>query len=116
GGKPAGGPVSVAVRPPLALALQGLGNLEGKLKRLAGVEPRVAMRQVVCAEALLAELLGAADAFGDVLAGQLEMHPAGIAPLGEMHGKRAMQLVEDAVEDPRLVAGRRGDRVAVHRV
>ncbi len=74
------------------------------------------MGQVIGAEALLAELLGAADAFGDVLAGQLEMHPAGIAALGEMDREGAVQLVEDAVEDAGLVAVGRGDRVAVHRV
>src|SRR5229473_1049549 len=115
-GKPANATVSVAVRSPLALPLKRLGDLEGEFERLAGVEPRVAMRQVIGAEALLAELLGAADAFGDVLAGQLEMHPAGVAALGEMDREGAVHLVEDAVEHPCLVAGRRGDRVAVHRV
>src|SRR5438874_1048015 len=53
----------------VALALQGFGDLEGELDGLAGVETRVAMRQVVGGETLLADLLRAADAFGDVLAG-----------------------------------------------
>src|SRR5436853_7127664 len=107
---------SKAVRAALALALQGLGNLEGELDGLARVEARVAMRQVVGGETLLADLLRAADAFGDVLAGQFEMHAAGIAALGEVDCEGAVQLVEDAVEDPRLVTGGGGDRVAVHRV
>src|SRR5688500_11836927 len=100
----------------LALALPGFGDLEGQLEGLAGVEPRVAMGVVAVRQRGFADRLGAADAFGDVLPSQFEMHPAGIAALGEMDGEGAVQLVEDAVEDARLVTGRRGDRVAVHRV
>src|ERR1041384_1623931 len=73
-----------AVRAALALALQRLGDLKSELDRLAGVEARVAMRQVVGSEALFADLLGTADALGDILARQFEMHAAGIAAFGEM--------------------------------
>src|ERR1044071_8010726 len=97
-----------AVRTALALALQRLGDLESELDRLAGVEARVAMRQVVGSEALFAEPLGTADALGDILARQFEMHAAGIAAFGEMHCEGAVQFIEDAVEDARLVAGRGG--------
>src|SRR6266576_653275 len=114
GGEPAAERESV--RAALALALQGFGDLEGELYGLAGVEARVTMRQVVGGETVLADLLRAADAFGDVLAGQFEMHAAGIAALGEVDCEGAVQLIEDAVEDPRLVTGGGGDRVAVHRV
>src|SRR5690242_12366100 len=73
-----------AIRAALAHSLKSFLDLEGEFDRLAGVEARVAMRQVVGGEALLADLLSAANAFGDVLAGQFEMHAAGIAALGEV--------------------------------
>ena len=82
----------------LPRALQRLGDLEGQLERLGGIEPRVAMRQIAVGERGFADRLGAADAFGDVLPGQLEMHAAGIAALGGMDREGAVQLVEDAVE------------------
>src|SRR5439155_24769402 len=53
---------------------------------------------------------------GDVLAGHLAMDAAGMGTLGAMHGEEGAHLGEDAVERPRLVAGRRLDRVAVHRI
>src|SRR5215831_14495222 len=108
--------VGEAVRVSLPLALQGFRNLEGELDGLAGVEARVAMRVVALGERLLADLLRAADAFGDVLAGQFEMHAAGIAAFRQMDCEGAVQFVEDAVEDTRFIASRGGDRVAVHRV
>ena len=87
-----------------ALALQRLGDQEGELERLAGVEPRVAMGVVAVGERGFGDRLGAADAFGDVLAGHLEMHAAGIAALGRVDREEAAHLVEDAVEGARLVA------------
>src|SRR5205085_10642052 len=106
GGVPSrrGGPE--AIRAPLTLALQRLRDLEGELDRLAGIEPRVAMRQVVGGETLFADLLSAADALRDVLPRQFEMHAAGVAALGEMDREGAVQLVEDPVEHAGLVAGR----------
>src|SRR6476620_714365 len=83
----------------LAAALQRLGDLEGQLQGLAGIEPRVAMRQVIGRKTLLVEPFGAADALGDVLAGQLEMHAAGIAAFGKMHREGSVHLVKYAVED-----------------
>ena len=74
------------------LLLQRLGDLEGELQGLARVEPRVAMRQVALGERGLADPLGAADAFGDVLPGQLEMHAAGIAALG-VDGSRRRRAI-----------------------
>src|SRR5215813_7455094 len=57
-----------------------------------------------------------ADAFSHVLAGHLQMHTAGISAFGRMDGKEALYFREDAVEGTRLVAGGRGDGVAVHRI
>src|SRR5438045_3217931 len=74
------------------------------------------MRQITIGKRGLADLLGAADAFGDVLPSQLEMYASGIASLGSVDREGAMQLVEDPVEPARLVAVGRRDRVAVHRI
>src|SRR5262249_1234345 len=79
-----------AVAIALPLAFQRLGDLEGELDRLARVEARVAMREVVGGQPLLADLLSTPDAFGDLLPGQLEMHAARIAALGEMDREGAM--------------------------
>ena len=59
---------------------------------------------------------GAAGAFGDVLPGHLQMHAAGIGAFGLMHLEEAAHLFQDQVERPRLVAARRRDGVAVHRI
>src|SRR5437899_4493650 len=98
----------------IALLLQSVGEEKGELERLAGVETRVAMRMVAIGEARLADRLGAADAFGDVLPGHLEMDAAGIGAFGVVHGEEALNLGQDAVEDARLIAVGRGHRVAVH--
>src|SRR5260221_7528517 len=100
----------------IALLLQGVGEEEGELERLTCVETRVAMRVVAIGETGLADRLGAAHAFGDVLPRHLEMDAAGIGALFLVHGEEALDLGEDAVEDPRLVPVRRGHRVAVHRI
>ena len=61
-----------------ALALQPLRNDEGKLERLVGIEPRIAMGVVAVGQIRLGHGLGAADAFGDVLPGHLDMDAAGM--------------------------------------
>src|SRR4051812_18206106 len=55
---------------------QHLRDQEGQLQRLAGVQPRVARALVAAVEVLVADLHGAAEAFGDVLAGQLHVDAA----------------------------------------
>src|SRR6202030_738357 len=91
-------PVRASTAIGLPRAFQCLGNLEGQLARLCRIQPRIAMRQIAVCERLFVDRLRAADAFGDVLPGQLEMHAATIASLGGMDRERAMQLVEDATE------------------
>ena len=68
-----------------ALGLELLGEQEGKLQRLAGVEPRIALRLVALVELVDRDVGRAADALGDFLAGHLEMHAAGMGALGAMH-------------------------------
>src|SRR6185437_6149700 len=65
---------------------------------------------------LVGDLAHAAGALGDVLAGHLQMHTAGIGAFGLMHLEEAAHFLDDEIEGPRLVATRRGDGVAVHRV
>ena len=47
---------------------------------------------------------GAAGAFGDVLAGHLDMDAAGMRALGAVHLEEGLHLLQDVVERPRLVA------------
>src|SRR5262245_43945503 len=59
------------------LPAQELGGLEGEVERLAGVEPRIALGLVALLEMLAEHLEAAADALGDVLARELDVHTAG---------------------------------------
>ena len=52
---------------------QELGGLEREIERLAGVEPRVAHGLVPLLEVGAEDLLGPAQALGDVLAGELDV-------------------------------------------
>src|ERR1700747_3129705 len=81
-----------------ALLLQRAGDEEGKLERLAGIETRIAMGVVAVGERLLRHRLGAADAFGDVLARHLDMDAAGMGALGLMGGEEGAHLGEHPVE------------------
>src|SRR6185369_11489074 len=92
--------------------LEALGDQESQLECMAGIEARIAMRVVAIGQADIADRLGAAGAFGDVLARHLEMHAAGMRAFGTMRREEGAHLAKHAVERPRLVAGRRLDRVA----
>src|SRR3954469_19161197 len=96
-------------------APEHLGDEEGQLQRLPGVQPRVARRLVPAVEVLVADLHRAAEALGDVLTGQLDVDAARPGAQRPVHVEEAEHLVDDPVEVPRLVAGRGLARVAVHR-
>jgi hypothetical protein len=82
--------------PPLtAHLLERFGNQERQFKRLIGVRPGVAVGVVAVGQAGFADRSGAADAFGNVLPGHLNMNPAGLAALGLMHGEELLNLGED---------------------
>ena len=53
-----------------------LGDAEGEVERLPPVQARVAERLVAVVELLLEHGLGAAEALGDVLAGELDVDAA----------------------------------------
>src|ERR1700761_830166 len=68
-------------RPDLAAAvlLEQFRDQERHVDRLLGIQARVADRVVAVVEVLVGDGARAADAFGDVLAGHLQMHAAGMA-------------------------------------
>src|SRR4051794_9732070 len=105
--------VSIAYTPS---APEHLGDEEGQLQRLPGVQPRVARRLVAAVEVLVTDLHRAAEALGDVLTGQLDVDAAGPGAQRPVHVEETEHLVDDPVEVPRLVTRRRLVRVAVHRV
>ena len=99
-----------------AVGDQPLGDPERQLQRLLDVQPRVAGGLVAAAEVGVGELGGAAEALGDVVAGQLDVQAAGLGAQLGVHVEEAVDLVDDPVEVPGLdaVGGLVG--VAVHRV
>ena len=93
-----------------------LGRAEREVERLATVEPRVAHRLVAVVEVAVGDLVGAAEAFGDVLAGELDVDAARPRALGPVGTDEAVDLAHDRFEVARLATVRRGVGVAVHRV
>ena len=72
---------------PTSVAEQ-LGDAEGEVERLAAVEAGVAHRLVAVVELGVEDLLGAAEALGDVVAGQLDVDAAGPGALGRWARKK----------------------------
>ena len=58
-------------------ATEQIGDPEGQVERLAGVEAGVAHRLVAGAQVGVEDVLGPAEALGDVVAGELDVHAAG---------------------------------------
>ena len=95
---------------------QRFGNQECQFQRLVGVEPWVAMGVVAVGEAGFADRAGAADAFGDVLAGHFDVDAAGIGAFGLVHLEELLHLTKNLREVAGLVAAGGLDGVAVHRI
>src|SRR4051812_33546922 len=89
------------------LTTQHLRDQERELEGLAGVQPGVAGGLVPAVEVRVADVLGAAEALGDVLAGQLDVDAARPGAQRAVHVEEAEDLVDDAVEVAGLVAGRK---------
>ena len=83
-----------------------LGDEERELERLHVVQARVAQRLVLRRQRRLVDLLRAAEALGDVVAGELDVDAAGVGARGAVRLEEALDLVDDVVEATRLVAGR----------
>src|SRR5699024_5431122 len=95
--------------------LEEFGDREGQVDRLTPVEAGVAHGLVAGREVILEDGLSATEAFGDVVAGELDVHPAGPGALGLVGGEESGDLTEDVVEGPGLVTVGGGEGVAVHR-
>ena len=83
---------------------------------MSRVQTRVAMGVIAGVEVHLGHVHRAAGAFGDILAGHLDMDAAAMRALGTVDGEEAAHFGEDALERTRLVAVGRLDDIAVHRV
>jgi hypothetical protein len=94
--------------------LEELADLEGELQRLARVEARVAESLVVECERLVGDL--AVDALGHFARRELEMNPPRGGAFLLMRNEEGLDLRQDVIEGPGLVAGPTREGVAVHRV
>src|SRR5688500_11210863 len=113
--KPEFEPYSSKLMRPFLMPKQ-LSHLECQIERLARVQARVAHRFVPLFEVLVQHLLGAAEALGDVLAGELDVYPAGPGAGGLAGGEEPPQLAHHVVEAPGLVTAVVHERVPVHGV
>src|SRR3981081_4686611 len=89
---------------------------ESHVDRLLGIEPGIADRVIAIVEILIGDGARAADAFGYVLAGHLEMDAAGVGTFRRVDGEERLHLRQDPVERTGLVAAGRADCIAVHRI
>ena len=87
-----------------------LGDLEGEVEGLRAVQARVAGGLVALVEVGLVEDVAAADALGDVVAGELHVDAARVGAQRAVHLEEAADLVEHVVEAAGLVAARRPRR------
>src|SRR6516162_8431064 len=76
-----------------AVAVQ-LGDAEGQVQRLAAVEPGVARRLVAVAQVAFGNVVAAADAFGDIIAGELDVDAARMGTERAVHLEEADDLVQ----------------------
>src|SRR5690349_7260278 len=81
---------------------QHLGDQECQFQGLLRIEARIAGRLVAVLEIQIRDVLRATEAFGDVLAGELDVQAAWMRAQGVMDLEEALHLVDDAIE----VAGR----------
>src|SRR5215211_6309613 len=95
-----------------ALLLQEFGDQESHVDRLLSIEAGIADGVIAVAEILMADGAGAADAFGDVLPGHLQVNAAGMGALRGVDAEERLHLRQDAIERPGLVAGIGRDGVA----
>ena len=95
---------------------QILGDLEGHLQALLVIQARIDEGLVAVAQRLFVDAFGPADHLGHVVTRQLHVQAAGNRARGLVSLEEATNLVHDRLKAARLVAGRRRDRVAMHRI
>ena len=93
-----------------------IGNAHRELERLLVVEARIDRGLYARSRSSFGEAARAADALGDVLAGELDVHAA--EPRAELgvQLEALLELADDLVEPARLDPLRRRLGVAVHRI
>ena len=96
--------------------LQRLSDQKRQFQRLIRIHPRIAVGVVTVRQAIFGNRTGAADAFGNVLAGHLDMNPARVRALGLMHLEELLHLAEDLGKVASFVAAAGLDGIPVHRV
>jgi hypothetical protein len=69
-----------------------------EVDRLLGIEPGIADGVVAVLEVGVGDHARAAGAFGDVLAGHLDVDAASVRALGAVHVEERLDLLEDALE------------------
>jgi hypothetical protein len=89
---------------------------EGQVQGLGAVETRIARRLVTVAQIALGDVVTAAGALGDIVAGELDVDAAGIGAKCAVHLEEPGDLVQYVVEVPGLAAVGRFHGVAVHRI
>src|SRR5215213_3274203 len=99
-----------------AFLLEQFGDQESHVDRLLCIQPGIAYRVIAIVEILVGNGARAADAFGHILAGHLQMNATGMSALGGVNGEERLHLRQNAVERPGLVSVAGADGVAVHRI
>src|SRR3712207_9072807 len=82
-------------RPRRSGLAEHLRDEEGELEGLDPVEPRVADRLVAVGQAGLVDLLATADALGDVVTGELDVHASRPGAEGAVDVEEALDLVDE---------------------
>src|SRR5258708_12241456 len=98
------------------LHLQKIGDHEGHFDRLLRIEARIAKGVIPIVQIGFRNDARPAGALGHVLAGHLEVNPAGIDALGAAGAEEVAHFLSDAFGRPRLVAVSGLDRIPLHRV
>ena len=97
-----------------AAVLAALGNQHGELERLLMIQARIYARAVGTLQVLVSKPARTSGALGDVLAGELDVHPAQVRAHVSVNTEREIELLEDILETPRLDSTGSGLGVAVH--
>src|SRR5690606_26966281 len=96
--------------------LQLFRDQEGQFEGLVGIQARVGVGVIAMSQHAVVNRLGAAKAFGDILAGHLEVHATRIGAFRPVYSEEAPHLLENAIERPGLEAAAGLYGVAMHRV
>ena len=97
-----------------AIFFHAFGDQKGQLQRLVGIEARVAMGVIAGRQIGFLDAMSTARAFGDLLAGHLDMDAAGVSALGLVNIEKLTDLLHDVIERAGLVTRGGLHRIAMH--